>query len=124
MRVDASRPNFYPALRRAGCSRDASRCITSALVIASAESCGQMDFMFKPHRPADREESAVQAIGRGFRRARARHGLSQRSLAASSGVPQSTISRLETGSRTSIRVAHLARLVAILGQVGIELDDR
>ena len=102
MRVDASLPSW---------------------VIASAEPCGLLDSMFMPHR-SNREEAGVRAIGRGFRHARARHGLSQRSLAALSGVPQSTISRLETGSRTSIRVAHLARLVAIVGQITIDLDDR
>jgi hypothetical protein len=36
MRVDASRPNFHPALQRAGCSRDASRCITSELLPGAA----------------------------------------------------------------------------------------
>lgn len=61
-------------------------------------------------------------IGRAFLRARRAHQLSQRGLAALSGVPQSTISRLETGRRPSIRVVHLARLVAVVGRVTIDVD--
>jgi transcriptional regulator with XRE-family HTH domain len=81
--------------------------------------------MVTPHLRDARDEIAVRAIGRAFCRARVRHGLSQHSLAVMSGVPQSTISRPETGSRPSIRVAHLAKLVTIVGRVTIEgFDDR
>ena len=79
--------------------------------------------MSDPGERPDREMAGVRAIGRGFRRAQMNSGLSQRSLAAISGVPQSTISRLETGSRTSIRVAHLARLVAVIARVNIDFRD-
>ena len=73
--------------------------------------------------PADRH---LVAIGRGFLRARRSRYLSQRALAGLSSVPQSTISRLENGRRSSIRVGQLARLVAVLGHVAIDtvaVDD-
>ena len=50
-----------------------------------------------------------------LRRARRRAGLSQRALAASTGVAQPTIARIEAG-RADPRVATLARLLQACGE--------
>lgn len=73
-------------------------------------------------RPVLVREPSLDAIGMGFRRARAARGLTQRELAERSSVPQSTISRLENGRMPSVRASHLARLVTVLGRVVIEAD--
>jgi transcriptional regulator with XRE-family HTH domain len=50
-----------------------------------------------------------------FREIRDRAGFTQEALAASSGVPQSTISALEVGSVASPRYDTLSKLAAALG---------
>ncbi len=67
-------------------------------------------------------DPSLDAIGIAFRRARAAQRLSQRQLEGMSGVPQSTISRLENGRMPSVRASRLARLVKVLGRVVIDAD--
>jgi transcriptional regulator with XRE-family HTH domain len=54
-------------------------------------------------------------LGDSIREARRRAGLSQRALAARSGLDQSVISRLENGKMPNLRWWRFAGLVAALG---------
>jgi predicted transcriptional regulator len=65
--------------------------------------------------------SAMKAA-RALRSARRRAGISQRELAARSGVPQSTIGRIEAGS-VDPRVGTLDRLLAACG-FDLEVEPR
>ncbi len=56
-----------------------------------------------------------EMIGAAMRRQRERRGLSQRDVEASTGVDQSTISKLENGKRFGLRWHRFARVVAVLG---------
>jgi transcriptional regulator with XRE-family HTH domain len=58
---------------------------------------------------------ALAVIGQAMRIARERASLSQRRLAARSGVSQSAISRMERGSVRGIALRYFARVVATLG---------
>jgi transcriptional regulator with XRE-family HTH domain len=64
-------------------------------------------------------DEALSRLGIGLRRARWRCGMTQRQLSTASGVPQSTISRIENGLRPTAKAATIARLVHILGAVEI-----
>ena len=55
------------------------------------------------------------AIARNLRVARARTGLSQKELAKSSGVCETTISFLESGKHEMIRMSTLQKLADVLG---------
>ena len=57
---------------------------------------------------------ALEAIGDDVRRARLEVGLSQDSLAAASGIAQSTISRIERGAAPGAGVERLARIMVAL----------
>jgi transcriptional regulator with XRE-family HTH domain len=57
-------------------------------------------------------EEALREFGNVLRTLRAQRGLSQRALAARSGLSQSTISRLETGIARGVRIRVLARMLA------------
>lgn len=73
--------------------------------------------------PVTRE--ALQVLGRVFRQLRSDRGLSQRGLAARSGLSQSTISRLECGLAEGMPAASIARLLAGLdAQVRAIPDER
>lgn len=77
--------------------------------------------------PGARSDSEVpvqfgrRLIGSRVRRRRLEAGMSQRQLAWRCGVTQSTVSRLECGSLTGMRLSTLARLEAAL--VGRYRDD-
>ena len=71
---------------------------------------------------ADGDEG-LRRVGQAFLLARRSRGWSQRYLERQSGVPQSTISRLENGRRPTIPVSDLARLACTLGRVTIEPRD-
>ena len=60
------------------------------------------------------EEIGLEALGTVVRVWRRACGLSQRALAARAGVNQSTISRLETGKLSGLRLRRLARILGIL----------
>jgi len=66
-------------------------------------------------------EEALRAFGNVLRTLRAERGLSQRALAARSGLSQSTICRLETGIARGVRIRVLARMLAGLER-GLEHD--
>ena len=65
------------------------------------------------------DEAAVvrgrQMLGAAVRRARLRHGLSQRQLGWQVGYDQTTISRLETAKLRGMRFKMLMRLIGMLG---------
>ena len=60
-------------------------------------------------------------IGAAMRRQRTKRGLSQRDVERMTGIHQSTISRLETGSRCGLRWSQFAAIVAVLG--GLDFDE-
>jgi transcriptional regulator with XRE-family HTH domain len=64
---------------------------------------------------SDRDLHALAVIGQALRIARHNAGISQRRLAARSGVSQSAISRIERGSVRGIALLYFARLVLTLG---------
>lgn len=64
----------------------------------------------------------MSMAGRMLRYARSRAGLTQRELAARSGVPQATIARIERG-RADPRVDTLDRLLEACG-FGLEVEPR
>ncbi|HYN70284.1 MAG TPA: helix-turn-helix transcriptional regulator [Candidatus Eisenbacteria bacterium] len=57
-------------------------------------------------------EEALREFGNVLRMLRGQRGLSQRALAARSGLSQSTISKLETGIARGVRIRVLARMLA------------
>jgi transcriptional regulator with XRE-family HTH domain len=65
-------------------------------------------------------QRGMELIGAAVRRRRERLGWSQRELERRTRVDQTTISRLENGRRVGLRLARLARLVAVLG--GLDFD--
>lgn len=65
-----------------------------------------------------RTARGFEAVGRLIRRRREIVGISQRQLEALSGVPQSSISRLETGRLRGLRWSRFARLADALGGLG------
>jgi transcriptional regulator with XRE-family HTH domain len=65
----------------------------------------------------------LEIIGRGVLRARIDASLTQRRLEDLSGVDQSTISRLENGNLSGLRLARLAAIVGTLNGFPL-LDDR
>ena len=62
----------------------------------------------------------MSSVGENLRTLRAARGLTQKQLADSSGVPQSTISQLETGQRDN---ATLATLHAVAKGLGCPVED-
>jgi transcriptional regulator with XRE-family HTH domain len=58
-----------------------------------------------------------------LRKVRRRAGLSQRALAAATGVPQSTVARIETGANTP-SIELLTRLLATCGQELVVMPRR
>jgi transcriptional regulator with XRE-family HTH domain len=66
-----------------------------------------------------RVRRGLEIIGRAVWEARRRAGLSQRQLGYRAGVHQSTISRLERGRLTGMRLQRLATIVAVLDQLSI-----
>ena len=65
----------------------------------------------------------LEIIGRGVLRARIDASLTQRRLEDLTGVDQSTISRLENGNLSGLRLARLAAIVGTLNGFPL-LDDR
>ncbi len=63
----------------------------------------------------DRDLHALAVIGQALRIARHNAGISQRRLAARTGVSQSAISRIERGSVRGIALLYFARLATTLG---------
>lgn len=61
------------------------------------------------------DQRALAIVGQAVRIARHRSALSQRGLAARSGVSQSAISRMERGSVRGMGLVYLARVVEALG---------
>jgi transcriptional regulator with XRE-family HTH domain len=68
-----------------------------------------------------RSEQLLRVIGRDLRDTRLNRGLSQRSVAAVTGVEQAEISRIERGQRPGATARTLARLATALG---LELSMR
>ena len=64
-------------------------------------------------------DEALERIGVGLRWARRRRGMTQRQLSMASGVPQSTISRIENGLRPTAKATTIAQLVHVLGAIQI-----
>jgi ribosome-binding protein aMBF1 (putative translation factor) len=64
-----------------------------------------------------RIQLGADRLGTAIRAARQRRRLSQRGLAARTGVDQSTISRLERGMLRSISLRRLAALIGVLDDV-------
>ena len=70
----------------------------------------------EPEPPRDPlVQQGLDLLGAAVRRARHRHGWSQRNLAERTGIHQSTLSRFERGDRVGIRFSRFAMLVAVLG---------
>jgi transcriptional regulator with XRE-family HTH domain len=65
----------------------------------------------QPETPGHGELFLAKFIGTAIRDGRRRLGLSQRDLSTVAGVPQSTISRLESGLPTAIPLAKVGRLL-------------
>jgi len=61
-------------------------------------------------------EDALRTLGAVVYELRRQHGLTQRALAARCGLSQSTISRLENGLASGLRIGWFARLLAGLDQ--------
>jgi transcriptional regulator with XRE-family HTH domain len=77
-------------------------------------------FWHKGQPVSARDTAALRHLGIVVRTARLRLGYSQRQLERLSGVDQTTISRLENGRLTSLRLVRLAAIfVALRG--GIDL---
>jgi len=64
--------------------------------------------------PEPHVQRGMELIGAAARRARRRHGWSQRDLEARTGIDQTTISRFENGLRCGMRWSRFATLVAVL----------
>jgi len=78
-----------------------------------------------PYTTDPRDEAArapLRWIGAGVTRARRERQLSQRGLAARSGVDQGTISRLERGLAPGMRLESLARILLVLHAIDIRTD--
>jgi transcriptional regulator with XRE-family HTH domain len=69
--------------------------------------------------PPEHEQRGLDAIGIAINEGRRRLGISQRALAARSGLSQSTISRLESGRSPGTRAKRLGVLFLALGGVEI-----
>ena len=69
--------------------------------------------------PTDPEAIGRSTIGRAIRQFRLANGWSQQQLAWLVGVNQSTISRLELGTLSGMRLSNFAR---ILGQLSVHPD--
>lgn len=65
----------------------------------------------QPETPGQTELFLARFIGTAIRDGRRRLGLSQRDLSNLAGVPQSTISRLESGLPTAVSLARVGRLL-------------
>jgi hypothetical protein len=63
------------------------------------------------------DQYALDEFGAWLRELRLSRALSQGGLAGRSGVPQSTISRLERGLRPRLRASAVARILIVLGVV-------
>ena len=78
-----------------------------------------------PYTIDPRDEAArapLRWIGTGVTLARRERQLSQRGLAALSGVDQGTISRLERGLAPGMRLESLARILVVLYAIEIRTD--
>lgn len=72
-----------------------------------------VDYYRRPTLP--NEQRGLDLLGDAIRLGRRDRGLSQRTLSARSGVPQSTISKLERGLAPGTTARRLAPLILVLG---------
>ena len=81
--------------------------------------------MATKERPADagarRAKSILIEVGTEIRKARLEHGLSQLEAGGAARLSRSSVSRIERGDVPLVPLAHLARLLAV---VGLELSAR
>ena len=75
------------------------------------------------YAPDNIVDLGLEIIGRGVLRARIDASLTQRRLEDLSGVDQSTISRLENGNLSGLRLRRLAAIVGTLNGFPL-IDDR
>ena len=90
-------------------------------VIGAAQDQGMPAIERRNVRADQRATVALGEAGRELRRARIGRGLSQRVVAAASGVAQSEISRIERGKRPGATLRTIARLATA---VGLEVSVR